>query len=98
MIFDLTVANLWPMRKPALPLELLQTIFEEVHNSNKEDLLNIRLANRYFCSIVTSYAFRTMHVEASTKAFRSIMVSPHLAREVKEICIVQGKTSNELVC
>jgi hypothetical protein len=89
------------VHKPSLPVELLQTIFEEVRKSNEEDLLNVRLANRYFCTIVTPYVFQTIRVQdtvESTNALCSILESPHLVQEIREVCIIQDKICGESRC
>jgi hypothetical protein len=79
----------------SLPIELLQTIFNEVHITNKIDLLNIRLTNLSFCSLVTPYVFRTVHVRdasTSTQRLYSILTSPHLVKEIKDVFVIQGES------
>jgi hypothetical protein len=77
---------------PVLPVELLQNIFSRV--ISKKDLSNTRLASLEFCAIVTPYVFRTIYVQdtnTSKTRLYSILISPHLAKEIKEAFIIQGE-------
>jgi hypothetical protein len=88
-------------RRTSLPVELLCAICEEVRandvNESLVDLLNIRLASRDFCAIVTPFVFRAIYVrdDSSTRKLRSILMSPHLVKEIKNINIIVDKDFSE---
>jgi hypothetical protein len=82
---------------PSLPVELLYEIFEEVRSNDTSDLLSIRLANHNFCAIVTPVVFRNVHIHNASTArnLRSILTSPHLAKEIKDISVMVDPNFSE---